>query len=134
MTLRGLILQVLACCELLPLRVLWIGAGVWFRANSFMVCFFCCFLCSYAPNSTSVVLLLVFKLVEFYGNLNWDFHGHVEPCRTCRLYSDIVLVVYIYICMIIYVVFQLILVLQVAVVCLLCVCSVLFLWLVSVLD
>ena len=25
-----------------------------------------------------------------------DFHGHVGPCRICRLCSDIVLVVYIY--------------------------------------
>ena len=38
--------------------------------------------------------------------------------------------IYIYICVVV----QLILVLQVAVVCLFCVCSVLFLWLVSVVD
>ena len=31
------------------------------------------------------------------------FHGHVGPCRTCRLGSDIFLVVYIYICMYIYI-------------------------------
>ena len=73
--------------------------------------------CISAPNSTFMIILLVFRTGGIYGNLNWVFHGHVEPCRTCRLYSDIALVVYIYICMIIYVVVQLILVLQVAVAC-----------------
>ena len=51
--------------------------------------------------------------------LELGFHGHVGPCRICRLCSDIFLVVYIYIY--IYDVAQLILVLQVAVVCS-CVC------------
>ena len=46
-------------------------------------------------NSTLMVLLLVFKLVGFYGNLYMVFHGRVGPRRICRLYSDIVVVVYI---------------------------------------
>ena len=35
LTPRGQILQVLACCELLPLIAWWIGAGVWFSGERF---------------------------------------------------------------------------------------------------
>ena len=60
------------------------------------------------------------------------FHGHVGPCRICRLCSDIFLDEYIYIYICVYICLQLILVMQVAVDCF-CIYSVLvlFLWLVS---
>ena len=59
-----------------------------------------------------------------------DFHGHVGPCRMCRLSSDIDLVVYIYVY--IYVcAAQLIFVMQVAVVASVCLFICLFLLLVE---
>ena len=42
------------------------------------------------------VLLLVVELMDFM-EFKLGFHGHVGPCRICRLGSDIFLVVYIYI-------------------------------------
>ena len=90
--------------------------GLWLRAYRFEVYLFCLLsVFIFCPNSTFVGLLLVFELVGFM-ELEHGFHGHVGPCRICRLCSDILLVVYIYIY--ISVVMQLILVLQVAVACL----------------
>ena len=52
-------------------------------------------------------------LVLWMGNL--VFHGHVGPCRICRLCSDISLVGYLYVHIYIYICWlQLTLVLQVA--------------------
>ena len=42
-----------------------------------------------------LVLLPVFELVDL-EEFKPGFHGHVGPCRICRLGSDIFLVVYIY--------------------------------------
>ena len=44
----------------------------------------------------SLCLLFLCSVSDFEG-FKLDFHGHVEPCRICRLCSDIFLVVYIYI-------------------------------------
>ena len=45
-----------------------------------------------------MVFLLVFEIMDFVGFI-LGFHGHVEPCRICSLYSDLVLVVYMYVYM-----------------------------------
>ena len=98
MTPRGQILQVLACCELATSVAVWIGAGVWVSGERLeLLCLlflFSVFLLLTRPLWSFLVVLSLWNLWD----LNLDFHGHVEPCRTCRLYSDIALVVYIYVC------------------------------------
>ena len=95
------------------------GWGLW--TNSLRFTSFVCFQSILSgPNTTLLVILLVVGTCGFYG-FKLGFHGHVGPCRICRLSSDIFLVVYIYACIYLYVMVQLILVLQVAVVWF-CVC------------
>ena len=86
--------------------------GLWLWANCFGDRLYC-LLSVYISASNSTVVghfISDLNLWNFRG-FKLGFHGHVGPCRICRLCSDIILVVYIYI----YVVMQLILVLQVAV-------------------
>ena len=83
--------------SLLPLLAVWIGAGVVACGRTvlrppLLSAFSVYFLLLTRP---LLVLLPVFELVDFM-EFKLGFHGHVGPCRICRLGSDIFLVVYIY--------------------------------------
>ena len=85
--------------SLLPLLAVWIGAGVVACGRIGFGDRLYCLLSVYisASNSTFVVILLVVLNWWILWDLNLIFHGHVEPCRIYCLYSDIALVVYVYI-------------------------------------
>ena len=64
--------------------------------NCFEVAFVFAFSVYFLPLTRPLLVILLVVLNSWIFGFKLGFHGHVGPCRICSLYSDILLVVYIY--------------------------------------